>query len=361
MSHQHLLNKLTIVVFSYNRHKILKRTIKYWSNYETKLVILDGSQLRLEFSDYNTKNIKYIHDPRGLYERLLSSVNFIDTEYMILACDDEFYLPSALSSCIQFLNQDSSFSCCGGRAMGFGTYASSKKVFGVNIYPKLKNRFLDDCNPKKRISKHFNNYTQAHLYSVIRTAKWKIICKSVFQKEFNFYAAWELQIEFLVASSGKSMILQELLWMRNLETQPIRGTSPSMSQQVRISDWWVSKNFQQEKKDFFSIMKRACDELSIETNSQLMKDDIGKLFEYYIYNKFSSNNFHRNKVKSVVIKAKNFFKRYIKWDIIKFYVPSKYKPLFKNAKLFETNGVKVNFDDLSRISSSLIDQDKTYE
>ena len=43
-----LLNKLTIVIFTYNRHKYLKRTINYWSNYKVKLLILDGSDVELD-------------------------------------------------------------------------------------------------------------------------------------------------------------------------------------------------------------------------------------------------------------------------------------------------------------------------
>ena len=115
-----LLDKLTIIIFTYNRHNFLKRTIKYWSNYNIKLVILDGSDTKLEDLYLKQQNIKYIHNTNVLYERLLSSINYIDTEFMILGTDDEFYLPSALSSCVKFLSKDISFSSCGGRAIGFG-------------------------------------------------------------------------------------------------------------------------------------------------------------------------------------------------------------------------------------------------
>ncbi len=42
------LNNLTIIIFSFNRHKWLKRIISYWSNYSVKLLVLDGSDKRLE-------------------------------------------------------------------------------------------------------------------------------------------------------------------------------------------------------------------------------------------------------------------------------------------------------------------------
>jgi hypothetical protein len=54
-----ILNNLTIVIFSYNRQKYLKRTIGYWSNYDVKLLVLDGSNTKLEDSYIEAKNIKF--------------------------------------------------------------------------------------------------------------------------------------------------------------------------------------------------------------------------------------------------------------------------------------------------------------
>ena len=53
------LKKLTIIIFSYNRQKYLIRTLKYWSNYDIKLLVLDGSSEKLEDPILNNKNIKY--------------------------------------------------------------------------------------------------------------------------------------------------------------------------------------------------------------------------------------------------------------------------------------------------------------
>ena len=55
-----ILKKLTIVIFSYNRHKYLKQTIKYWLDYNINLVVLDGSDERLDDPCLDMKNIKRI-------------------------------------------------------------------------------------------------------------------------------------------------------------------------------------------------------------------------------------------------------------------------------------------------------------
>ena len=179
-----ILNKLTIVIVSYNRQKYLKRIIKFWSNYKVNILIVDGSSNKLEDDFTNHKNLTYIHSQKNLFERYMKSVDFIRTEFVILACDDEFYLPSALRSCINFLLLNPSYSSCGGRAIGFRT--KEKKIFGIRQYLKLKDFDLIDNNAKVRAHTHFSAYVPAHFYSVIKTNIWKIVISNVFKKNLIF-------------------------------------------------------------------------------------------------------------------------------------------------------------------------------
>lgn len=347
----YLLQKLTIVIFSYNRHIYLKRSIKYWSSYNVKVIALDGSDIRLQDPCLNFKNIKYIHDPRSLYDRLLNSINYIDTDYMILGSDDEFYLPSALSSCIEFLTKEISFASCGGRAIGFRTREQGKKIFGNEQYPKLRNLCLDQDDASKRAYKHFSNYTPAHIYSVMRTSKWKIICKHVFKKEYNFFAVWELQIEFLVTISGKSKIIPELMWLRSFDAKPIRMTNPVMSDEVKITYWWFNKKFKNEKKDFLNRMKKACNALIIDQNLEYSYDIIVRPFEAYIQTIKSKETFLRKIRKHIPSKIK-IFKRYLEQFMDKL-KSSKYKSLAEEINLLEAEGVFVSHKDINKITSLL--------
>ena len=36
---EQFLEKLTIVIYTYNRHRYLKRTLKYWSSYNIKILV----------------------------------------------------------------------------------------------------------------------------------------------------------------------------------------------------------------------------------------------------------------------------------------------------------------------------------
>ena len=355
------LEKLTIVIISYNRHKYLKRTIKYWSDYNVKLLVLDGSDIKLEDPCLNIKNIRYIHGPKDLYGRLLSSINYIDTEFMMLGCDDEFYLPSALSTCVEFLTKKSSFSTCGGRAIGFHT--NKKNIFGGIQYPKLKDLSLDSDSASERIEDHFSNYVPAHFYSVIRSGKWKLICKHTFEKEYNFFAAFELQVEFLVMVSGKTKIISELMWLRNQEVPSVEGDSHSKSVKILISEWWIDKNFKEEKKEFLYGMKKACDSLSIDQNFKFSESEISKLFEVYIdkiLNKrlIEKNFFYRvinlisykKILTSLSYETKKMIKKFIRWDKILPYIKTS---LVKEAIQLEAKGVSVNHKDLNQIILTL--------
>ena len=348
---KNFLEKLTIIIFSFNRHKYLRRTIKYWALYNVKLLVIDGSDVRLEDPSLNIKNIKYIHDQKSMYDRLLSSINYIDTEFVILGCDDEFYLPSALSACIEFLTKESSFFSCGGRSIGFGTSNEGKEIFGYEQYSKFRNLCLDHDSALNRIVNHFNNYVPAHMYSVMRYNKWKIICKSVFEKEYNFFAAMELQIEFLAAVSGKSKIIPELMWMRNKEVPGIRGTSASTTPTFTIDQWWYDKRFKKEKEDFLYRMKKACDELLSDQNFQFTENIIARLFEIYI-NYLTSNQTLYKKIKDLIpIKIKILLR-----SILSFrnrFIVNKYKSLANEVSLLESESVHVNHKDFNQIILAL--------
>lgn len=332
------LKKLTIIIFTYNRHKYLKRTIKYWLSYDVKLVVLDGSDVIFKDPCLHKINIKYIHDKRGFHKRLLSSINFIETEFVILAGDDEFYLPSALNSCIKFLTKETTFSSCGGRAIGFGYYKD--KLYGNEAYPKAKDRCLDQDNIVERVHNHFSVYVPSHFYSVIRSEKYKKICKHVFDKEFSVYAGFELQLEFLVVVSGKSRIIPELMWMRNRETTEISYGMP----QIRINKWWFDKNYHDEKVEFLYRTKKACDELLAEQNIKFQKSKIEMFFEIYINQHIFKKNFLKMIINFIQLQNRKLIKFILGRDKIKF------NSLIDQAKVLERQNIIVNYKELSKIT-----------
>jgi glycosyltransferase domain-containing protein len=351
------LDKLTIVIPTYERQEYIIRCMKYWSGKKVKVIVVDGSKISLEVSVVGTfsKNIKYIHNPTGLYGRMLSSIELIETEYVMQGCDDEFYIPSALNSCLKKLSSNSNFVSCIGRALAFNY--NNKLVFSYDIYHRLKNLKLDDPNPTTRIKKHFSNYVPAHLYAVCKASIWKVIAKYVFSKEYNFYGAWEMQIELLVPFANKTLSIPELMWLRSMEVQAIRGTSPSMTASLNVYDWWFNKKYIHERGDFIERMKKACAEIN-EINGTYHMPDIQGSFEYYLKTPKINKPFFFKLYLKISRYSPSFIKTIIK-IILKFFgyapsqrgytVVSKILTLEDSAKKMEIDGVKVDFDELKKI------------
>lgn len=351
------LDQLTIVIPTYERQAYIKRCIEYWSGKKAKIIVMDGSKTSLEDSVIGTfsKNIKYIHNPISLYDRMLSSVELVETEYVMQGCDDEFYIPSALNSCIKKLSSNSNLASCTGRALAFN--CNNKFIFGHDIYRQLKNLNLDNPNPTNRIKRHFSNYSPAHLYAVCKASIWKIIAQNVFSKEYNFYGAWEMQIELLIPFANKTLSIPELMWLRSFEAPPIRGTSPSMSSSLSMSDWWFNEKYKNEKKNFIIRTMIACKELNKITSQDHILD-IESSYEFYLSQPKKKKPFiyllYYKFLRYFPTIIKNSFKKFLK---IFGYAPSqrgygvvnKVFSLTDKAKLLEIDGVKVDFVELEKI------------
>lgn len=194
-----MLNELTILVPSFNRQSFVLRLLNFWNGKEVNIKIFDGSKNSIcpnELSKFDS-NIEYFHMPdKSMYERFFIGTQYVKTEYVMYGSDDEFYLPSTLNKCIDFLKTNHDYVTCAGRAIAFSV--SKGRVLGNHIYPKLKGKHLNSDIAGLRVKEHFSNYAQSHLYAVSKFSFWKPIAQMIFSKEYNFYASWELQFEFLL-------------------------------------------------------------------------------------------------------------------------------------------------------------------
>ena len=78
---------------TYGRQSYALRNMRYWSNSDVVLLVLDASPRPIEnnlLKDFG-KNILYVHDQSNFNERIINSFSKINTKYTQLICDDEFY------------------------------------------------------------------------------------------------------------------------------------------------------------------------------------------------------------------------------------------------------------------------------
>ena len=346
-----MLEKLTIVIPTYERHDYIKRTMMFWKDYNVQLIVIDGSALPVdsEFIAKLPSSILYIHDQSTQYNRILKAGKLVETEYVILGCDDEFYVPSALLRCISELDKDEELVSCGGVALGF--YSENRVVYGRPIYPRLINKELKEKSAVDRVRKHLSNYDQAHLYSVCRTAVWVYMVSHVFKHEYPFFACWELQIEILIPAAGKSKVVPELLWMRGYEAAPIRGTSSSMSRDIVINEWWESSLYSENKIKFINEMNAVNRELCLITNNPYEPCVVEGVEAYLEWSyKYSRK---RSTLKTLLFTVlPNYLKAFVKRLRNKFIGPKKgWVELSVAARSLGVLGVHIDYDDLKKIES----------
>lgn len=335
-----LIQKLTIIIPTYQRQKFVIRTMQYWSGKGPKVILLDGSEKALDRNilKHIQSNVIYIHNPVSVYERIFSAISLVDTEYVMYGSDDEFYILSALNSCLTKLSLDSKFVACCGRAVGFKWYNNS--VVGYNIYPNFKDLILDNPNSLDRLIKHFSNYVPSHIYAVCRASVWKNAAQMTFSKEYNFFAASELQMEFLLVYAGRTLVIPELMWMRSDENAQNYNTSKSTIPALTFYKWWFDKKNRKEKEDFISRIEFACRQISkMKKNDNVPK--VQTIFEIYL----------KSEKPFIFLRFFRYFPGFIRYMIkiiFKFfrYDVTKKTLLLDVARSLEKTGVKVNFDEI---------------
>jgi len=346
------LSELTLVVPSYNRQEFILRLMNYWSGSGLKLIVMDGTIIKIDPSLLNKllDNIQYIHCPTGIYDRLKISINFVNTKYVALAGDDEFYIPTALSKCIEELKENPELVACCGRSLAF--YVENTVINGGVQYPELDNYIIEDNNANDRLLFHMKNYAPSLTYAVCLSELWKKSLTCITNKEYPFYAAFELQFEMLMSFAGKSKVIPELMWLRSInENIPTRGTDPSLFPEKIFSDWWINSEIK-EKKLFVSSMALAFEKMNSGLNINYQDSVYEGCNAFRKFYEYHEKNNYKKLLKKIILKLlpNNILK------IIRNYIKEKNrnKPsdsMLQAAKKLENSGVFVDLKQLIKIES----------
>lgn len=167
------LSRLTLVVSTYKRQDFALRLMYYWADKGPEIIVIDGSPepiARDVLAKY-PESIRYVHKPVGFYERLLITLDLIVTEFVALAGDDEFCIPSAAAKCIKELDHEPAMVACCGCAIGFSYKIGS--VAGNPQYPALANYSVDADNAEERLIQHMREYVPSLVYAVCRADVWR--------------------------------------------------------------------------------------------------------------------------------------------------------------------------------------------
>ena len=196
-------------MLSFERQLFIIRSMKYWSNKNVKLVVIDGSERPIKSSFLKSlnlnRNIYYEHYKSSYVKRLKRATSLVNTKYVALIGDDEFYIPSTVEKCINELDKNNKLVSCCGTAVGF--YPFNGLIYGKLKYPKLLGYKIQHNNPRERVKFHMRNYVPSLVYGVTRSHQWKTATSAYTDKEFPVFAMFEIQMEMILSFCGKSKVI----------------------------------------------------------------------------------------------------------------------------------------------------------
>lgn len=242
------LNKLTVVIPTYERQKYILRQVELWQNTSARIIILDGSESSwIKLNSYKLpSNFQYFHIPESIEKRLRFVIKEIQTEYAVLLSEDEIYIHSAIKNCIAFLDTNPDYAVCKGVALGFNY--SLNQVTGFPVYKSLQGYKIEDEKPEDRLNAHMSNYAMAVLWGITRTVVFKKTLNAMAQGPFLSAAAGEMQCSIIGAWSGKIKVINELMWLRSSENKNIWWSFGNL----QFHDWYRNSENKIEIQKYIS-------------------------------------------------------------------------------------------------------------
>jgi glycosyltransferase domain-containing protein len=356
------LSNLTIVIPTYERQHFLARHVSLWENTNSKVVILDGSVVSWldSFKGKLPSNFEYYHNPDSIEKRLHSVKGRITTPYSVLLCDDEFYIPSALQSCVDELERFPDLTVCKGMAVAFNFLDGI--VTGHKIYSSLRGYEVNQLTAEDRVNFHMENYAMAVLWGVTRTNVFNKMLDAMSFGPFLSAAVGEIQCSLIAAWSGKIKVINELMWLRSYENKSIWWSFGNH----QFHDWFNNPNNKDEVEKFIISILQNVDYGELETKQVRLNLIIG-IEKYINLVKKLKNPKNKRSVKNMG------FIEIVKYSLRKFYIwlPDQIrikikriyclilnKPLhvslLEEVNCLEESGLKVDIDYLSSINEMIL-------
>ncbi len=197
-SHNPILDQLTIVITTYKRYHFLKRLLKFYEAYKLdfKILILDSSpevpedeELK-ELLSLDHMTWKRYDSSTLVAQKISEACKHIETEYVVICADDDFIIPTALKSSIDFLSENPDYASVQGL-----TFLHDKKNIGLPIeYFRInpiydKGRSSKGETGTKRIQEYLDGQTSYYpFYAVHRASTFH----TIWNESANYTTDWGL-------------------------------------------------------------------------------------------------------------------------------------------------------------------------
>ena len=216
-----LLKKLTVVIPTYNRNYYLSRCLWYHSHFPFgEIIVADSSpdgkkavnrETVRKIVEKRGANIRYLEYPPekekyggDIFRKWGDAVQHVETEYLQICTDKEFFIPATLCKCIAFLDEHGDY----GIAAGSRYDIKSSKTGSLAFFEAFPGRSLsiDYPNPLARLLAFSNSVPDTfNLLSLRRSHLHKDIYNALFEAGVNDLRFGELGLELLSVIRSRSI------------------------------------------------------------------------------------------------------------------------------------------------------------
>ena len=158
--------------------------------------------------------VRYPYDAnyKIFYEKILNALNKVETPYVVLASNDDFYFFDALNESVSFLNENAEYVSSRGELWDFSVLPTLKRGIGLEksvIYGSIINisklykhpTVIGECAMERVVD--YSSKANAIWHDVVRTKNLKEAYGALIESNINDLALYESLIGFVMASQGK--------------------------------------------------------------------------------------------------------------------------------------------------------------
>jgi glycosyltransferase domain-containing protein len=267
---------LTVVIPTRNRPQFLARLLGYYSaeQFNHKLIIADSSDRDDQFRNGSIikavskrLNIDYrVFDPLTEFTtKLHKAVGMVDTTYMAVGADDDFFVPSATNRALSFLDANPDYTIAHGESGVFVTESGLAHGEITELH-RYGQRTIDSDTGVERLINHLNCYTTT-FYSLHRTKQFRDCYRSMLNIKADLYFS-ELLHSCLSIVQGKAKKLHGLYLMR-------QGFAPKEYQVLDVFDWIASPGWGELYEKFRDCLAEELnhqEKIEIDRGRKIIKD-----------------------------------------------------------------------------------------
>ena len=326
----------TIIIFTLERHFLLKRSVDYYKNFDCDILIADSSEKKMNhaFPD----NVVYKHLPGlGVSQKILLVAETITTPYVCMSADDDYLLESSLRTGANFLNDNLDFVSVQGKYLHFNL-ADDKIVFSPKYGPESSYYSVTNEDIYSRVVRAFN----PHMHQIYSLHRKDALISSIRATSSLCDSPHMAMIEFMLSiipmCHGKHRVLP-LLWMARDAAKferPIAGEVNPAPEESEYLFLYYYKSYQHKIREFKIFLESE--------NSQIFKNQLGTEVSQLVRDSKEIDNIFNAALNSLIKFYRYDRNRVLLKIVIKLFIPAWVLNYLKKRKPIQhMNGVDENY------------------